>query len=427
MLYERGKPVQGQKVFIAVAAYEGLGAGFSYSLFHTGAALARAGVGSELAIYSGNCHVDDSRNRLAHDFLLSDCTDLVFLDADIGWSAESFLKLIAYDRDVVAGVYPKKNGDDAFPVKTLPGEIWSDREGLIEVAGVPTGFLRIRRAVIERLAERAVRYNAKNDSAYGTALIFEREIHAGTRWGGDYVFCRKWRELGGKIYIDPMMRFEHSGEDTWSGCVGTWLRQRSGIGLKAGLAAVSQGKETIEHFIQLHDAWGNKFAASTVMLAALAVLARESVRPILECGSGLSTLIMAAANPSIEIHVLENSPIFAEHLRIEAGKHGLTNIHIHSRPLKDGWYDCETLPALEWALVVIDGPPRKDANRLEILSRLDLSAATVVADDVQAHGGVVGMIDALTKTHHVRLSGEANETRVFAICAPKSKVEAEAA
>lgn len=421
MLYRAEAPADAkQKVFIAVAAYEGCGAGFTWSLFHTGAALAKAQIGYELAIYSGNCHVDDSRNRLTRDFLNSDCTDMVFLDADVGWLANDFIKLLAYDRDVVAGVYPKKHGDDTYPVKLFPGAQWSDADGLIEVEGVPTGFLRIRRQVMARLAEVSERYNAKNDQAFGTACIFERQIHNGTRWGGDYVFCKKWRALGGKIYIDPTMRFEHSGEDTWIGSAGQWLRARAGLGLKAGLAAVAQHRETVEDIVDLHTAWDNRFAASPLLLLTLARLARAPKGPILECGSGLSSLVMAAAARDVEVHALENSPVFGEHLRIEANKHGLSNLHIHCRPLVDGFYDLTGLPAAEaWRLVVIDGPPRKDGRRLAALDLIDISRATVVADDVQDDRGVAGMVAGLQRTHEVAVFSAGTDSRAFAIGAPR--------
>jgi predicted O-methyltransferase YrrM len=424
MLHRRDERPARQKVFIAVAAYEGCGAGFTWSLFYTGAALEREGVARELAIYSGNCHVDDSRNRLVRDFLNSDCSDLVFLDADVAWQADDFLKLLAYDRDVVAGVYPKKADGDAYPVKTLPGEIWSDADGLIEVQGVPTGFLRIRRSVLEALAGRAQKYNAKNDGAYSTPCIFERQIHDGTRWGGDYVFCRKWREMGGRIYVDPAMRFEHSGEHTWTGSLGTWLRSRAGIGLKAGLEAIRRGAETAEGLVDLHDAWNNPFAAGPVMLKALAMLARQARGPVLECGSGLSSLVMAAANPNTQVYCLENSPVFAEHLRIEANKAGIANLHIVCRPLKEGWYDIQAM-ADDWALAVIDGPPMKDANRMEALTRLDLSRAVIVADDVQPDGGVKGMTSALERTHDIAVI-ECG-VKSFAIGAPRKSVQSRAA
>lgn len=422
MLYRKEPWAPGQKVFIASPAYDQYGAGFAWSLAQTTAALARAGIPFELALYQGNCHVDDSRNRLTRDFLNSDCSDMVFLDADVGWQPSDFRALIDYERDIVAGVYPKKSGDDAYPVKLLPGEIWSDRDGLIEVAGAPTGFLRISRAVMETLAARAQLYNAKNDGAYATPLIFERQVHDMTRWGGDYVFCRKAREAGFSIYIDPKFRFEHSGEHTWTGNVGAWLRQRAGIGLLSGLTAVAKGRETIDDIIDMHDAWANPFAADPILLAGLAALARAAKGPILECGSGLSTLVMAAANSAVRVVCLENSPVFAEHLRQEAARYSLANIDILCAPLKDGWYDVGTLPEEDWALAVIDGPPRKDGNRLEAMTRLALSRTVIVADDVQEDGGVVGVIEALDPTHTVMMF-ETTTARKFAVAAPKAKTD----
>lgn len=426
MLHRSEPPAEGQKVFIAVAAYEGCGAGFTWSLFHTGAELARAGIAHELAIYSGNCHVDDSRNRLARDFLNSDCTDMVFLDADIGWQAKDFTKLLSFDRDIVAGVYPKKHGDDSFPMRMLPGEIWSDRDGLIEVEGVPTGFLRIRRGVMEALATSSQIYNAKNDGAYGTACIFERQIHEGTRWGGDYVFCRKARAAGFKIYIDPAMRFEHSGEHTWTGQAGAWLRHKAGIGLPMALAKVRDAEADAEVYLELFDAWANPFAAAPPLLAGLGMLAREAKGPILECGAGLSSLVMAAANPSVEVHALEDSAPYAEHLRQTAEQCGLANLHVHCRPLKDGWYDKGTLPDADWALVFIDGPRRAIGGRAEATRRLDLSRSVVVADDIATDDcGVAGLLEAIQVTHDVLTFRQG--VRAFVIGSPKSRNAARAA
>lgn len=426
MLHRPEAPVSGQKVFIAVAAYEGCGAGFTWSLFHTGAALAKAGVGYELAIYSGNCHVDDSRNRLVRDFLSSDCTDMVFLDVDVGWAAPDFVRLLAYDRDVVAGVYPKKHGDDTYPVRTLPGEIWSEADGLIEVAGVPTGFLRIRRPVLEQLAEVSVKYNAKNDGAFATPCIFERQIHEGVRWGGDYVFCRKWRAMGGKVYIDPAMRFEHSGEQTWHGQVGMWLKKRSGIALDQPLARIRAGAAGAEDMIDLFDAWENPFAAEPVLLSALAALAREAKGPILETGSGLSSLVLAAANPHVEIHALEDAPIFADYVDQVAKRYGLSNLTVHCLPLKDGWYDTEGLPKAKWGLVFLDGPRRSSGRRADAVKHLDLSQAIIVADDTGENAAGAATLQALSESHDMHVF-PVNNQRAFAVGKPRKSAEARAA
>ena len=399
MLYRRkDAPAKTQRVFLAVAAYEGLSASFTYALFHTAQALQAAGIESELAIYSGNCHVDDSRNRLVRDFLTSDCTDLVFLDADLGWFARDLVTLVTYDRDVVAGIYPKKHGDDSYPVNLLDGEIWSDRDGLIEVKSVPTGFLRIKRHVLQSLAANAEWFNSKAVADSAVPCIFERQIIDGERWGGDYVFSRKWRELGGKIYIAPQMRFEHSGEHSWFGCVGSWLKQKNGLGLVDGLNAVREGRQTIEHLTDMFDAYGNPFAANAVLLMALAILGRESRGPILELGAGLSSLVLAAATTQ-EVHTLEDNPVYADHVRSEAARHGLTNLTVHYGVPVDGWYNTETLPKHDWALVFIDGPRRAGGNRLTAFARHDLSRAVVVADDAAGDNALGGLAFVLNETH----------------------------
>lgn len=418
MLYAAGKPSTSQKVFLAVAVYDKPGAAFTFALAHTTAALTEAGIGWELSIYSGNCHVDSSRNRLARDFLRTDCTDYISLDADVAWTPQDLISLLRYDRDVVAGVYPKKNGDDTYPLLMFDGEIWSDRDGLIEVKGVPTGFLRIRRQALQRLSDEATHYNARNEAQDGAmALIFERQVIDGTLWGGDYVFCRKARAAGYKIYIDPDMRFEHSGEESWTGCVGAWLRQRSGIGLKRGIEAFAKGKETIHDAMDLFDAWANPYAATPLLLMALGMTARATGGPILECGGGLSSLVLAAAARDRKVHVLEDSDIFAARIRAEADRHELDNLVIHCHPLVDGWYDTSKIKGMRFGLVFIDGPRRTTGSRADAPAHLDLLRSAVIADDVQADGGVPELRTTLERTHKVEVI--ACNGRSFAICAPR--------
>jgi hypothetical protein len=420
MLHRQGKPATGQKVFIAVAAYDGNCAGFTFALFHTGVALTEAGIGHELAIYSGNCHVDDSRNRLVRDFLNSDCTDLVFLDTDLNWYARNFVELLGYDRDVVAGVYPKKHGDDTYPVMLLPGEIWADRDGLIEVAGVPTGFLRIRRNVLERMAAVAEKFNVHGEASMAIPCVFERQVHGGQRWGGDYMFCKKWREMGGKLYVAPKMRFEHSGEHTWAGSVGAWLKQRACLGLSEPLQAFAEGREEPQDVFDLFDAWGNPYAADPSLLIGLAMAARTIKGPILELGCGLSTLVLAACAPNSEIHFLEDNPAFAMQVQVAAERVGLTNIRPHVHAIKDDWYDTTTLPKVDWAMVFIDGPRRTIGGRTEAFQRLDLSKTPVIIDDVQDEGGLPAMKRLLQQTHRVEVIG--TPRRQFAIGAPKPQM-----
>ena len=396
-------------------AYADIGAGCAYSLFHFGEALAKAGIEVELSVYTGNCHVDDGRNRLVRDFLRSDCTDMVFLDADVGCPASNLIQLLGYDVDVVAGIYPKKGGDDQYPVKR-PFGYYPDT-GLIEVEGVPTGFLRIRRNVLETLAADAVHYNAKNDASTAIPLIFERQVHDGTRWGGDYVFCRKWRALGGRVFISPEMRFEHSGSETWQGRVGAWMRANAGIGLKRPLAAIAAKTETDADYLDMFDAYGNPYAATPALLFCLTTLARALNGVIVECGSGLSTLVMAAAAPKRSVIALESSPIYADDIRRKAADHGLENVRVEYAPLKDGWYDTPKRTLVKGDLIFIDGPRGGD-GRPGVFDRCDISKAVVVVDDVQPDAGRPDMVKRLEPTHNV-VTIEDSSRRWFCVGVPK--------
>ncbi len=128
---ERSAPV---RVFIATPSYTGkVDNTYLFSLMQSIPKLERAGICVDHYLLCYNCHVDDGRNGIVRDFLLSDCTDLVFIDADVAWQADDLLKLIKYDRDVVAGVYPKRATHDLeFPVWVEPGAVLqADSDGLV--------------------------------------------------------------------------------------------------------------------------------------------------------------------------------------------------------------------------------------------------------------------------------------------------------
>lgn len=216
------------KVMLAIAAYEGVSAGCAISLYESAAALQQAGIEHQLLVFSENCSVNDARNEMVAEFLQTDCTDLIFIDADVRFGPECLLNLLSYDRDIVAGIYPKKGDNTEYPVQLPPGEMWTEEDGCLEVLGAPTGFLRIRRNVFEHLCE-FVPHVKTPDPRLRMPLIFERSTIDFHRLTGDFEFCRKWRSLGGKIHVDPEMHLGHGGKAEWTGSLGKHLRQKNGI------------------------------------------------------------------------------------------------------------------------------------------------------------------------------------------------------
>ena len=56
--------------------------------------------------------IQRARNALVHGFMKNEnCTHLMFIDADIGFTPAQVFRLLTADRDVVGGAYPIKHYD----------------------------------------------------------------------------------------------------------------------------------------------------------------------------------------------------------------------------------------------------------------------------------------------------------------------------
>ncbi len=115
----------------------------------------------------------------------------------------------------------------------------------------------------------------------------------------------------------------------------------------------------------LRKGWGNEvWSASEELLIGLIREAWKTPGPVLECGSGLSTLLLGAIGMRVgwEVWTLEHDAFWAEHVRQALCHFGMTNVHLLHAPLRDygafHWYDVppEMLPAC-FSLVLCDGPP----------------------------------------------------------------------
>ena len=375
-----------KRVMIAIPAYGDMCAQFVYSLWASRGALEKAGIDHELIILSGGCHVDDNRNHIVQLFLESKCTDLVTIDDDTRWNADDLVRLVQYDRDVVAGIAPKKADPLDFACRLVPGENWADADGLLEAEGAGAAFLKISRGAACKLAEQAEEYSiAIKGGRVRVPLIFERTIAGGSRWGGDYSFCNKWRAAGGRIHIDPEIILGHVGQNEWVGSLGKHLRAKHGLtgGYIAELISkIESGNEETRDFIQLRHEWGNdEWTATEDMLQCLLLLARECEGPILECGSGLSTLVMATAGK--RILSLEHKSSWAERVKDMLEKCRLTTVTVLNASLDGGWYSFPDYLANNVAMIVVDGPPRQLADRSLVVDHvLPADGCVWVVDDI---------------------------------------------
>jgi hypothetical protein len=183
-----------------------------------------------------NAYVDDVRNILVDAFLKSPATDMVFIDDDIAAREEDFIKLAWSRYPVVGGAYRKKCQDMLFTVgfdaglpKSDDGHIQAPiaEDGAVEVDYLPTGFLRINRAVFAAMPVEV--YEGIDGNFMGDYFVSGRQVRNGRRMHTteDVDFCRRWRALGGKVYMIPNMTFDHIGVQSFSGNWAEWQAEQA--------------------------------------------------------------------------------------------------------------------------------------------------------------------------------------------------------
>ena len=116
---------------------------------------------------------------------------------------------------------------------------------------------------------------------------------------------------------------------------------------------------------------------------------------MLECGSGLTTIVMGlfAGRRGIPVWTLEHDPEWYEHIAAALRRFRIEGVELVFAPLRDygdySWYDVpmERMPE-RFSMVVCDGPPQKttpgDRYGLLPVMRDRLSPGSVILfDDVQ--------------------------------------------
>ena len=132
------------------------------------------------------------------------------------------------------------------------------------------------------------------------------------------------------------------------------------------LMALPEGvKPTRSLLSDLQNGWGNEsFAARTDYLEEVAARALASGGPILECGSGLTTILLGwlAGRRGIETWSLEHMPDWHARMSMTLQRYKIPNANVCLAPLREyngfSWYDppLVKLPP-SFHLVICDGPP----------------------------------------------------------------------
>lgn len=219
------------KVYLAMASYTGRpDVETQQSLIEDCLDLKANGIDIQMRLAVGSSIIAMTRNAFVADFLASDCTDLVMLDDDLAWEDGALRRLLSHPCDVVGGAYPKRGDKIEYPVKRIAGAKIDQTTGLLEVVALPTGFLRMTRNCLETMVKHYdhLAYYDRDVKGKRAHALFWFDLAPGIDadspkdlpevWGEDFTFCRRWREMGGKVHLDTLLTFKHIGRKAWTGC-----------------------------------------------------------------------------------------------------------------------------------------------------------------------------------------------------------------
>jgi len=246
------------KLFVATPMYGGMAHGlYVKSCLDLQAVMSKYGVDTKFSFLFNESLITRARNYLVDEFIRSDCTHLLFIDSDIHYDPRDVIALLALDKDVIGGPYPKKainwgniaNAARKHPdlepkeLETLVGEyVFNVVKGTnqfqvtepLEVMEIGTGFMMIKRHVFDQMKDAYPMIHYKPDHVGQAHFDGSRYIHAffdtvidtkdSITGGGsdrylseDYMFCQMWRKIGGQIYLCPWMKTQHIGTYAFSG------------------------------------------------------------------------------------------------------------------------------------------------------------------------------------------------------------------
>lgn len=231
---------------------------YAASLLELVVACQRRGVGLSWDVRDGGTDIARAREACVVRFLAdAAATHLLFIDADIGFASEQVFRLLARNADFTAVTYPLKKLDwdrIATTVRRGLGTLtetfsyaveWEKsgqivaRDDFVRVPYVGIGFTLIRRSALIRLVnayamrEPGCSTDAQPQDACASGPgLFGGMIEAGTGMylSECFALCRRWRDLGGEIWVDIRSRLTHVGPVTFRGDLFAQLQPFAGAG-----------------------------------------------------------------------------------------------------------------------------------------------------------------------------------------------------
>jgi hypothetical protein len=246
-----------KKLFLAVPMYGGVCSGmFARSIADLSALCVHYGIALQMYFLFNESLIPRARNYCCDEFVRSDATHMMFIDADIGFNPQDVIALLALqsdesEYDVIGGPYPKKciawekvkmavdkgfADEDPNKLDAFVGDyVFNPKGGQqtiplnqpVEVLEIGTGFMMMRRKTFDVFRKRFSQYSYKPDhvrtehfdGSREIMMYFQAEIDPVSKryLSEDYWFCQKLQEAGLKTWLCPWMKLQHVGTMVFGG------------------------------------------------------------------------------------------------------------------------------------------------------------------------------------------------------------------
>ena len=232
--------------------------GFFQSMLELAVNFTKLNIPFEMMTIGNESLIQRARNGIVAKFMAdSGATHLMFIDADITFSWVNIVKLLLCGKELCGGCYPKKCfnwdkikhqiqknpalGDDELMAKSLDyvfnpiyhkegdNVVIKVNNGMAQVKDIGTGFMLISKSVITKMCKKypetkfmnnVAGYGQNNVGDYFYAL-FDCCIDPVSRvyLSEDYLFCKRWIDIGGELWLDLSTNLNHTGIIDYKGCL----------------------------------------------------------------------------------------------------------------------------------------------------------------------------------------------------------------
>ena len=231
------------KLFISTPCYDAMMTmQYTMSILNLNTLLTKCGIEYVIDFIGNESLIPRARNNSLAKFIKSDFTHILFIDSDIEFPAKAVIDLINVDKDVACCAYSKKSFNWNRFMRSMQTEIQSkeslesrgldynynafldednklvknDNDDYIRVKHASTGFMLIKREIVNKLCQKHTELTIKTDGLDKNdntiCGLFCCMIKDKVYLSEDYSFCARVNDIGGEVWLNIKHNLNHVGK-----------------------------------------------------------------------------------------------------------------------------------------------------------------------------------------------------------------------